>query len=66
MIRKVLNEGLFHEDYVRLHTNASFLVEEGYGFENGLFAGLRPGPRCLRPDGVGVRARVPTASCAGT
>ena len=40
MIHKVLNEGLFHADYVRLHTNASFLIKEGYGFESGLFAGF--------------------------
>ena len=40
MIHKVLDEGLFHEEYVRLHTNASFMVEEGFGFENGLFAGF--------------------------
>ncbi len=39
-IHKVLTEGLFHEEYVRLHTNASFIVAEGYGFENGLFAGF--------------------------
>ncbi len=40
MIHKALDEGLFHEEYVRLHTNASFIVREGYGFENGLFAGF--------------------------
>ena len=39
-INKILTEGLFHEEYVRLHTNASFVVAEGFGFDNGLFAGF--------------------------
>jgi anaerobic selenocysteine-containing dehydrogenase len=39
-VHKVLTEGLFHEEYVRLHTNASFIVADGYGFQNGLFAGF--------------------------
>jgi formate dehydrogenase major subunit len=38
-VNKILTEGLFHEEYVRLHTNASFIVAEGFGFENGLFSG---------------------------
>ena len=40
MIHKILDEGLFHEEYVQLHTNATFIVGEGFGFENGLFAGF--------------------------
>lgn len=39
-IRKILAEGLYHEDYVRLHTNASFIVNERFGFEDGLFTGF--------------------------
>jgi len=38
-IRYILENGLYHEDYVRLHTNASFLVREDFGFEDGLFSG---------------------------
>ena len=38
-IHKILSEGLYHDEYVRLHTNASFIVAEGFGFENGLFSG---------------------------
>lgn len=38
-IRYTLENDLHHADYVRLHTNASFLVREGFGFDEGLFAG---------------------------
>lgn len=39
-IHKILDEGFYHDEYVRLHTNASFLVSETYDFEDGLFAGF--------------------------
>ena len=39
-IHKILSEELYHDDYVRLHTNASFIVADGYSFENGLFSGF--------------------------
>jgi formate dehydrogenase major subunit len=39
-IRKILEEGLYHDDYVRAHTNASFIVSEDFGFDDGLFAGF--------------------------
>jgi formate dehydrogenase major subunit len=39
-IRKILEERLYHEEYVRVHTNASFIVAEDFSFEDGLFAGF--------------------------
>src|SRR6266508_1822782 len=30
----------FHAEYVKLHTNASYVVGEKYGFEDGLFSGF--------------------------
>ncbi len=39
LIRYSLEQGLYHEDYVRLHTNAPFLVREDFGFADGLFSG---------------------------
>lgn len=39
LINYVLSNELYHEDYVKLHTNASFIVSKEYGFEDGLFAG---------------------------
>lgn len=39
MIRHILENQLYHEEYVKLHTNASFLVAEGFSFQDGLFSG---------------------------
>jgi formate dehydrogenase-N alpha subunit len=39
MINYVLENELCHEEYVREYTNASFLINEGFGFEDGLFTG---------------------------
>jgi len=38
-IHYILENDLHHEDYVRLHTNASFIVGEAFEFEDGLFSG---------------------------
>jgi formate dehydrogenase major subunit len=40
MIRYALETGRYHEDYVKIHTNASFLVNPAFGFEEGLFSGF--------------------------
>jgi formate dehydrogenase major subunit len=39
MINYMLENDLHHADYVRLHTNATFVVREDFGFEDGLFSG---------------------------
>jgi formate dehydrogenase major subunit len=39
LIHYTLNHGLHHDEYVRLHTNASFMINEEFGFEEGLFTG---------------------------
>ena len=39
LINHVLQNNLFHDEYVRNYTNASFLVKEGFGFKDGLFSG---------------------------
>ena len=39
-IRHILTNDLHHEDYVRAHTNASFIVSGDFGFEDGLFSGF--------------------------
>lgn len=39
LISYVLENKLFHDEYVRNYTNASFIVKEGYGFKDGLFSG---------------------------
>ena len=30
---------MYQRDYVKLHTNASFLIKEGFSFDEGLFSG---------------------------
>ncbi|MBA3430345.1 MAG: molybdopterin-dependent oxidoreductase, partial [Actinobacteria bacterium] len=39
LINYVLEHELYQEDYVKLHTNASFIVAEGFSFDDGLFSG---------------------------
>jgi formate dehydrogenase major subunit len=39
LINYILQNRLYHDEYVRLHTNASFIVAQGYGFNDGLFSG---------------------------
>ena len=39
-IRHILRNDLHHADYVRAHTNASFIVSGEFGFEDGLFSGF--------------------------
>jgi|SRR5579883_686037 len=40
VIRYAIENKRFHDEYVRLHTNASYIVSEGYRFEDGLFSGF--------------------------
>src|SRR5437879_12750870 len=39
LINYVLQNNLFHDEYVRNYTNASFLIKPAYGFKDGLFTG---------------------------
>jgi formate dehydrogenase major subunit len=45
LINHVLTNGLYHEDYVNLHTNASFIVADDFAFDDGLFSGYDPETR---------------------
>ncbi|MPZ88927.1 MAG: molybdopterin-dependent oxidoreductase [Nitriliruptorales bacterium] len=40
LINYVLENELYHADYVRIHTNASFILAEDFEFDDGLFSGL--------------------------
>src|SRR6202140_215515 len=42
IIRYVIDKNRFHDEYVKLHTNASYVIGDKYGFEDGLFAGFDP------------------------
>jgi formate dehydrogenase-N alpha subunit len=39
LIHHAISKNLIQRDYVKLHTNAAFLVREGYGFKDGHFTG---------------------------
>jgi formate dehydrogenase major subunit len=45
LVRHVLENGLYQEEYVKLHTNASFIVSEKFGFHEGLFTGYSAAER---------------------
>ena len=40
MIRYAIEKKRYHEDYVKLHTNAPYIVGDKFGFEDGLFSGF--------------------------
>src|ERR1043166_587015 len=44
IIRYAIENKRYHEDYVKLHTNASYVINEKYNFsvEDGLFSGFDP------------------------
>jgi len=42
MIKYIIDNKLYHEEYVANYTNAPFLVNESYTFEDGLFPGYDP------------------------
>ena len=39
VMRYLLANGKIHQEYVKAFTNASYIVKEGYGFQDGLFTG---------------------------
>src|SRR5437868_6881867 len=43
IIRYALTTGRFHEEYVKIHTNAPYVISEKYGFNDGLFSGFDGG-----------------------
>src|SRR5438477_2693880 len=45
LINYVLQNGLFHDEYVRNYTNATFIVKDGYSFKDGLFSGYNAASR---------------------
>jgi formate dehydrogenase major subunit len=40
IIRYAIDKKRFHEEYVKLHTNASYVISDKYRFDSGLFAGF--------------------------
>jgi formate dehydrogenase major subunit len=42
LVRYALENKRYHEDYVKLHTNASYIIGDEFEFSDGLFAGFDP------------------------
>lgn len=40
IIRYAIDKKRFHEDYVKIHTNAPFIISEKFSFNDGLFSGF--------------------------
>ncbi|HYZ90131.1 MAG TPA: molybdopterin-dependent oxidoreductase, partial [Myxococcales bacterium] len=40
IIRHALNTGRFHEEYVKIHTNGPYIINDKYDFHDGLFSGF--------------------------
>jgi formate dehydrogenase major subunit len=45
MIKYILENKLYSQEYVSLYTNAPFIVGRKYGFKNGLFSGYEKNPK---------------------
>ena len=45
LIHYALSRDLYQREYVKLHTNASFLIKEGFSFQDGLFSGWDEGKK---------------------
>jgi formate dehydrogenase major subunit len=45
LINYVLQNNLYHEEYVKNYTNASFVVKDAFDFKDGLFTGYNPQTR---------------------
>ena len=50
LINYVLQNDLYQKDYVANYTNAAFLVNKDFGFQNGLFSGYDKDKKTYNPD----------------
>jgi formate dehydrogenase major subunit len=50
LINYVLQNHLYHDEYVKNYTNASFVVNDKYKFQDGLFNGYDPKKRTYKAD----------------
>jgi formate dehydrogenase major subunit len=49
LINYILKNNLYQDEYVKLHTNAGFIVADGYSFTDGLFTGYDGKSRTYDP-----------------
>ena len=67
MIKYILDNNKYFEEYVRDYTNASFIVDEKFSFSDGLFSGYDPATRkydkstwTIKLDDKGIPQKDPT------
>jgi formate dehydrogenase major subunit len=59
LINYVLQNNLYHKEYVEFATNAAFVVKEGYSFNDGLFNGYDAAKRTYDPTAWAYEAAGP-------
>ncbi len=65
LINYVLENKLYHEEYVKNYTNASFVVKQGFDFKDGLFSGYNPQTRSYDISTWAYEQTTPPAPQAG-
>jgi len=50
VVNYLLSSNKIHQDYVKAYTNASFLIDEGFKFEDGFFSGYNAEKRNYAKD----------------
>jgi formate dehydrogenase major subunit len=65
LINYVIQNKLYHEDYVKNYTNASFIVKEGFDFKDGLFSGYNASTRTYDISTWAYEATTPPATSGG-
>lgn len=50
MINYIIQNKLYHEQYVKAYTNASYLINPGYSFKDGLFSGYDANTKTYNTD----------------
>src|SRR5437868_5336977 len=56
MIRYAIKNRKFHEEYVKLHTNAPYVIKKEFTFDGGLFSGFAPDHNNYLKDSWGYEA----------
>src|SRR5437762_2843311 len=66
LINYVLQNNLFHDEYVRNYTNASFVVKKEFTFSDGLFSGYNKGTRSYDVSSWAYESTAPPAQTGGS
>src|SRR5438270_923474 len=65
LINYVLQNNLFHDEYVRNYTNASFIVKKEFSFNDGLFSGYNKDTRSYDVSSWAYETTTPPAQTGG-